>query len=175
MRITENYVLFWESEFSNFFPYDTKEVKVGDVKPLNIEGYGKKFPTSEHFFMWLKAKTFKDDETADLILQAVRPEQAKKLGRQIKGFDKDVWNEKCEEAMFTAVYSKFSQNKELRNFILDKKFNGKHFVEASPFDKIWGIGLHWSDKNAEDETKWRGENKLGKILDRVREKLSNEE
>ena len=47
----------------------------------------------------------------------------------------------------------------------------KTIVEASPFDKIWGIGLHWSDDRVLDEKKWEGMNLLGKCLMQVREKL----
>jgi len=44
-------------------------------------------------------------------------------------------------------------------------------VEASPFDRKWGIGLDASKAAASDPSKWRGENLLGKILTEVREEL----
>jgi ribA/ribD-fused uncharacterized protein len=55
--------------------------------------------------------------------------------------------------------------------ITDPVLEGKKFVEASPYDKIWGIGLGEADPKADDETQWLGENRLGKVLDEVRAKL----
>jgi ribA/ribD-fused uncharacterized protein len=46
-------------------------------------------------------------------------------------------------------------------------------VEASPFDTIWGIGLHWKDDKVLDEANWLGQNLLGKALIEVRETLKN--
>lgn len=44
-------------------------------------------------------------------------------------------------------------------------------VEASPFDRKWGIGMDASNAAASDPSKWRGKNLLGKILTEVREEL----
>ena len=77
--------------------------------------------------------------------------------------------------MYEAVYEKFTQNSELGVKLLAPKLKGKHFVEASPYDRIWGIGLHEEDVDANDELKWKGQNLLGKTLDRVRQKLIQNE
>lgn len=174
MRTTDKYILFWDGRLSNFYPYDTKMHSVNNVKPLTIKAFGKTFPTSEHLFMYIKAKTFNDEESAQKILKVKRPEQAKLLGRKVKNFDKEIWDKECHDAMFLAVYSKFSQHEDLKKYLLQDKFNDKQFVEGSTYDIIWGIGLHWRDKNADDEKNWRGENKLGKILNEVRELLIKE-
>lgn len=174
MRITDKYVFFWGSMLSNFFPYENKSVETNSVKPLNFEKNGIKWKTSEHYFMYQKAIYFKDFETAKKIISATRPEVAKKLGRQVKNFNAEEWSKVSEDAMYMAVYAKFSQNKELRMALLDPKFDGKEFVEASPFDRIWGIGLHYNDEKCDDPNNWLGENKLGKILNKVRQALQNE-
>ena len=44
-------------------------------------------------------------------------------------------------------------------------------AEASPYDKIWGIGLDAANPDSADPTKWKGDNLLGKILRRIREEL----
>lgn len=47
--------------------------------------------------------------------------------------------------------------------MLSQETNGK--------DKLWGIGLYASDDRVLDESKWQGENRLGKVLMRVRDQL----
>ena len=47
-------------------------------------------------------------------------------------------------------------------------------VEASPTDKIWGIGLWEGDNKVLDEKNWNGENRLGRVLMEVREGFWNE-
>jgi ribA/ribD-fused uncharacterized protein len=48
-------------------------------------------------------------------------------------------------------------------------------VEASPEDKIWGIGLRESDPRAWDKSTWQGTNWLGEAIMRVRQKLREED
>ena len=44
-------------------------------------------------------------------------------------------------------------------------------MEASPYDRIWGIGLKASDKGANDPERWPGLELLGFALMSVRENL----
>ncbi|ORX73443.1 hypothetical protein BCR32DRAFT_237686 [Anaeromyces robustus] len=135
------------------------------------------FRNSEQYFMWIKAKTFGDEEIANKILkQGANPQQAKKFGRLVKNYDSKyhhIWNNKRYQVMVDANMLKFSQNEELKKLFLSKKFNNKHFVEASPFDTIWGIGCP-VDKALDDKSNWKGMNLLGQALDEVREKLINQ-
>lgn len=162
MRVTDKHVLFWGEELSNFHP-----------APIHYEENGIKyfFPTSEHMFMWQKARHFKDEISANAILNVKHPRDAKKIGRKVSNFDNNEWAKVRYEKMLRAVTLKFTQNEDLREFLLSKKFDGKHFVEASPFDEIWGIGYDENHVFADDETKWKGLNLLGKCLDEVRDNL----
>ena len=84
--------------------------------------------------MYIKAKTFNDDDSAQKILKVKRPEQAKLLGRKVKNFDKEIWDKDCHDAMFLVVYFKFSQHEDLKKYLLQDKFIDKQFVEGSTYD-----------------------------------------
>ena len=51
----------------------------------------------------------------------------------------------------------------------------KILVEASPYDRIWGIGLSATHPDAKNPAKWKGENLLGKVLMDVRNELRTRE
>ena len=155
-RITDKYVFFWGSEFSNWFECDF-------TYKLH------KFRNSEQAFMWEKAVFFGDMETAEKILLTPSPNQNKKLGRKIKNFKEDVWLREGYAIMIAVNMAKFSQNSRLKAILRSTK--DRIIVEASPYDTIWGIGLYWEDDRVLDEKKWRGLNLLGKALMEVREKL----
>jgi len=158
MKITQKHILFWDGIFSNFYP-------------CYFENEDGEFFTSEQYFMYMKALYFNDVEIADKIYNEKLPGKCKKLGRQIKNFDKEEWLTVCEEVMEKAVYDKFNQNKRLLKELLDPKYNGKKFVEASPFDDIWGIKMGEENPDADNESKWCGLNLLGKVLNNVRIRL----
>ena len=125
--------------------------------------------------MYLKAKAFGDDDCAMLIAAASSPKEAKVLGRSVNGFDEEVWIDKREGCMEVALYEKFSQNSDLKTVLLSETYKDKQFVEASPYDTIWGIGINEDDPNADNSDMWRGENLLGRCLDKVRERILIEE
>lgn len=52
---------------------------------------------------------------------------------------------------------------------------GTTLVEASPYDRIWGIGLAASNPKALDRKMWRGTNWLGQALTEVREEIVKDE
>ena len=158
-RITDTHVFFWGSEFSNWYECEF------DYK-------GHRFKNSEQAFMWEKAMYFNDTEIAEKILATPSPNQNKKLGRQVKGFNSDQWLLVCLDIMVAVNYAKFSQNSSLSDIL---SWTGTlTIVEASPYDTIWGIGLHWEDDRVLNESEWRGLNYLGKALMEVRNMLNNE-
>ena len=167
VNVTGKYVAFWGSAFSNFYPCEIHVTNDWWDKPVDLH-----FTSSEQYFMWLKATYFDDYETADKILEAKTPKEAKALGRQVKGFVEAEWAKIREDAMHNAVYAKFSQNEDLKAFLFADEFKDKIFVEGSPFDTIWGVGLDWRDPRIGDEENWLGLNLLGTVLVNVREELS---
>jgi ribA/ribD-fused uncharacterized protein len=162
MKVTDEMVLFWGDDdvFSNFYPAD---IQVTDDLIV--------LPTSEHYFMYLKAMYFDDIETAGKILVVDKPLEAKKLGRTVKNFNPEIWGTESFDVMYHVNYEKYSQNPDLLEKLLST--DGLLLVEASPYDKIWGIGLGENDLRAQDIAEWKGENRLGRVLMKVRDALKN--
>jgi ribA/ribD-fused uncharacterized protein len=156
-RITDTHVYFWgDPTLSNW-------------GLAEILWKGKKFHNSEQLFMWEKALCFGDLEIADEILKNSNPSVAKGLGRKIKNYDDLKWAKYRYTVMFEVCLAKFSQNDEQREILLNTR--DRIIVEASPYDKIWGVGLHWQDDEILDEKNWNGLNLLGKALMEVRNQL----
>ena len=122
---------------------------------------------AEQYMMSEKAKFFKDDKMYDLILKENSPAKIKKYGRQVKNYDGDEWDKVKFDIVVQGNILKFSQNKELKEFLINTE--NKILVEASPYDKIWGIGLGADDPNVDDIYKWRGKNLLGFALMKARD------
>lgn len=164
-KTNQTYTFFWgeESPFSQFF-----------ITEFVIDN--KKFNCTEQYMMYSKAITFGDSEIAKQILETQKPGKQKKLGRLVKNFDSDKWDEIAEDIVYKGNYAKFSQNKKIYDELLNT--NETELVEVSPTDTIWGIGLPRNNPKIYDKSKWRGQNKLGIILTKLRnefklKKLSN--
>ena len=130
---------------------------------------GVTFNCAEQFMMHGKARLFDDAATAQLILAADHPRDHKALGRRVKRFDDAAWKREREAIVLAGNRAKFTQNPDLLAQLLATR--GTTLVEASPYDRIWGIGLAASDPKAQDPATWRGQNLLGKILTRLRDEL----
>jgi len=131
-----------------------------------------RFLTAEHYMMVRKARLFDDAPCAAQILAASTPKDAKALGRKVKNYSEAVWLSHREEIVFTGNLAKFSQNPDLRAFLLAT--GNQILVEASPVDAIWGIGLAADDPRAKNPSEWPGLNLLGFALNSVREKLKSQ-
>ena len=127
------------------------------------------YPSTEHWMMAEKARLFNDEATLAQILAARSPAEAKKLGREIQGFEAEVWEAHKYLIVKTGNIHKFSQHPNLKQFLLDT--NDRILVEASPVDAIWGIGLAADSPDAENPTRWQGPNLLGFALMEVRDEL----
>ena len=117
-----------------------------------------------------KARLF-DGSATDAILTASNPGEAKKLGRQIRNFDQAIWEAHRFEIVVRGNLAKFSQHGSLKQYLLGT--GDRVLVEASPRDRIWGIGLSASDPAAPNPYDWKGLNLLGFALMAVREQLNS--
>ena len=101
-----------------------------------------------------KAELFDDQEIREQILKCSDPKQIKALGRKVRGFDQKVWDKFKYAIVLNGNWCKFSQNRDLREFLLST--GDSVLVEASPYDNIWGIRLSANSLEAQDPMKWRG-------------------
>ncbi|KAF9456867.1 hypothetical protein BDZ94DRAFT_1274581 [Collybia nuda] len=97
--------------------------------------------------------------------------QVKALGREVVGFDEEIWKREREKIVLEGNLHKFRANPELKQRLLDT--GERVFVEASPGDRIWGIG-YAENRALEDRSGW-GSNLLGKVLGQTRRMLREEE
>jgi ribA/ribD-fused uncharacterized protein len=116
--------------------------------------------------MYEKARLFQDERIMLSMLDDENPAVAKKLGRQIRGFDEETWNREKGRIVFEGNLHKFAQNPELADFLFST--GDRVLVEASPDDSIWGIGLNEQMARSTAPDQWPGENLLGFALMRVR-------
>lgn len=130
---------------------------------------GIEYHTAEQYMMAQKAVLFSDEEIRSEIMKASHPKQYKALGRKIKGFDQKIWDESCCDIVIKGNLAKFSQNEELKRFLLNT--GNRVLAEASPYDRIWGIGMPADDPKCENPCLWNGKNLLGFCLMEVRDRL----
>ena len=154
------YFFFWGGVFSQWFKSN-----------FTLEGIS--FNTAEQYMMYKKAMLFDDTETAKQILKTNDPKRQKELGRKVKKFDMTYWNEHCLQIVFRGNHAKFDQNKRLYDMLMNT--SPTLLVEASPFDKIWGIGMDEKAASKTPESDWPGTNWLGKTLTNIRDHFENEE
>ncbi|KAL3869018.1 hypothetical protein ACJMK2_041750 [Sinanodonta woodiana] len=131
------------------------------------------FVTAEQFMMYQKAVIFDDFETAKKILKERNPRKQQKLGREARNFNSQKWKDVCLKIVKKANYHKFSQNVGLKNHLFSTY--PKILVEASPYDRIWGIGRAASDPKAQKKETWLGCNLLGYALTDVRNEMMMKE
>jgi ribA/ribD-fused uncharacterized protein len=157
--VRDGYALFWGEWPSNW-----------TWAPFTLDGV--RYNCTEQHMMAEKARLFKDEQALNRIMKATDPADQKAYGRKVRGFDERKWSSVCYNIVLAGNLEKYRQNPELCEKLLAT--GNLKFVEASPKDKIWGIGM---DKNHPDATKpgkWLGKNLLGKVLDETRRIIRQE-
>ena len=119
--------------------------------------------------MYRKAIMFGDVNIAQAILLTGNPKEQKDLGRMVANYDEATWAAKRVGIMVEGLFEKFNQNPLLKEALLNT--GDTIIVEASPVDRIWGIGLTEDDPRALDQSTWRGQNLLGITLMQVRDAI----
>ena len=141
------------------------------VAPFEVDGVT--YQTAEHWMMAAKAGLFNDDDALQKILAAETPAKAKEMGRLVQNFDPTVWDQHKFDIVVMGSLQKFAQNGELKKFLLGT--GDRVLVEASPVDRIWGIGMKSDNPAARNPSLWKGDNLLGFALMEARAKLRENE
>lgn len=156
MRTTDKHVFFWNGIYSQWYP---SRFVIDEIPFVNCEQY----------MMYQKAMLFGDQEIADKILLTDKPDEHKRLGRMVKGFNKQEWDMNCFSIVYEGNYAKFTQNEDLKEQLLAT--GNRVLVEASPYDIIWGIGKGENEQGIDDPVNWNGLNLLGFAITTVRNQL----
>ena len=147
----------YDGYLSNFYPVSFSIEKI-------------EFISSEQAFMYYKCLVFdrNNKELLSNILQESNPNKIKKMGRSVRNFDEETWDKVKYNIMLKCIREKFSQNHVIKERLI--KTYPKHLYEASPWDKIWGIGY---DKETAIQTNPNnyGQNLLGKALMQIRDEF----
>lgn len=153
----ERFTFFWQGMFSNWY---SRRFEVDSVV----------YSQGEQWMMAGKARLFGDAEAERRIMASSNPKEQKAIGRGVVPFDEDVWNANAKEIVKQGRLAQFSQHPDMLEALLATE--GTTLVEASPYDKIWGIGLSANDPRARSRSTWKGLNWLGEVLTEVREELA---
>lgn len=137
--------------------------------PAPFTAEGVEYATAEHWMMARKARLFGDVEAERRVIAATSPRQAKSAGRAVRGFDQQVWERERFAIVVEGSVRKFGHQGELREYLLGT--SSRVLVEASPLDKVWGVGLAADDPRLRDPAQWRGLNLLGFALMEARTRL----
>lgn len=157
---TDNYVFFWKPPS----PFD-------QWTPCKFEAEGVVYNCAEQWMMAEKARLFGDTEVRRQILNEYHPRKQKQLGQRVRGFNHALWDSHRFDIVLTGNRLKFQQNFELLSQL--RATSDKILVEASPQDRIWGIGLDAENAQRTPQEKWPGMNLLGQVLMSVRRELGD--
>ena len=160
-----------ESKYTKFSFFWLNDNAFSQWHPSSFKVGENTFTSAEQFMMYEKALLFNDTKVAQQILKSSSPKTQKALGRKVDNFDQKIWDRHCCDIVYRGNYAKFSQNPHLKEQLLALQHRDREFVEASPRDKIWGIGMEASDAGVKHRENWKGLNLLGKVLTCVRDDI----
>ena len=158
IKENNNTMLFYRSDayLSNFHK-----------SPFTINSI--RYDCVEQYFTAEKARCFNDQVTLNKIMKADTPSEMKYHGKNTKGFNQQIWDERSSTVMLHGLRAKFQQNVKLEDKLA--KTGDKLLAESSRNDRVWGTGLHINEPNSFNKDKWVGKNQLGNLLMKVRDEV----
>jgi ribA/ribD-fused uncharacterized protein len=154
--------------FDSFYPFIKGVFSQWHSTPFQIDG--RTIVTAEQWMMFSKARLFGDDSAASAILATDSPDEQKRFGQTVHGFQQETWDRWKVSFVYQGNLAKFSQNAGAARQL--KATGDAMLVEANPRDWIWGVGLAIDDPSVHSPAEWKGGNLLGRILTKVRSDLS---
>lgn len=100
------------------------------------------------------------------ILRTSSPRDQKGLGRAARNFNPKIWDKASIPIVTACSVVRAEADPELGGIY--ERSGTRKFVEGSPLDYVWGVGLKWDDERIDDERNWLGENRLGRCHDEAR-------
>jgi ribA/ribD-fused uncharacterized protein len=155
------------SKYTFFYKSKLSQWHMVDFVVANV-----KYCCCEQYMMAQKAILFGDSESMQAIMATNSPREHQLLGRTVKNYVQDTWDTHKYRIVYEGNYNRFSQN--AFDWQLLDATGDTILVEASPIDRVWGIGMDMKDPDINDESKWRGQNLLGKVLTQVRDDIRKE-
>ena len=141
-----------------FFSQSETHREFSNFAPFGIDLDHARWPTVEHYY---QAQKFADPQLRKTIRKAEKPVIAKSLADKNKAAIRPDWDAVKDEVMYRAVKRKFELHSELRELLLAT--GAEEIVESAPNDYYWGVGREGT-----------GQNRLGKIIERIRAELRAE-
>ena len=142
-----------------------KAVKVKECAPGTLQCSTHIFNCGEQWLMACKAWLF-EDKNLPAILQTASPREQKSLGRSVKSFNDELWTVVSPEVCIAGALARAKVDRGLAEIY--RQSDSRHFVEGSPFNKVWGVGLSFDDPRIVNPENWTGCNRLGKCHDKSR-------
>lgn len=127
------------------------------------------FTSSKQFIMYRRAV---DSGMTDLAEEIMKQRDLSRV-KEFSALMRKKTGGRCTELDFEEIkrglMAKFTQNDDLRKMLL---FTGNSIIaECSGKEKIWGIGLRFTNDRALDVRNWKGTNKTGTMLMAIRAKI----
>lgn len=151
--MNDEIILFYNGTMCQWYP-----------SPFSFNGI--RYNCAEQWMMAAKALFFKDFYAYEKVMKSEDPREQKAIGRKVSLFDEKAWDSVSFDVVLNGNTLKYGQNPRLLEILLST--GQRELVEASPTDCVWGVGLAEDDPKALDKNQWRGENRLGKVLMKVR-------
>jgi ribA/ribD-fused uncharacterized protein len=92
-------------------------------------------------------------------LRSKSPKAQKGYGKQCRNLDVKVWGVASIPVVLSCQIALAEADDALRRLYL--RSGNRVFVEGSPTDTVWGVGIRWDNVAIGNESNWRGENRLG--------------
>ncbi|KAI0196959.1 hypothetical protein F4808DRAFT_473956 [Astrocystis sublimbata] len=159
-------------DLDDFIFFDSPQAEYGWLSQwwneTSFTSHGNTYRSAVSYVMCRKALMF-DPNTSRMILKESCPKKVQELGRKIKNFRQEAWDEAKKNIVLRANCLNFRADPSLITRLLAT--GDKVLVNTAPFDNIWAVGLNKTDaKEAISMNSSWGLNLLGEQLMVVRAK-----